>query len=179
MDADQLAKQAMAEKQVAARLVHFWGSQVQTEHGAIDRQAVSRIVFGDRAELRRLEELIHPKVYEGRQRLHQQYRHASSVVAIVEDCPLLFEVGLDKSCDVTIFIEASRQVRQARLHKQRRWTDIDLARREKNQLPLDKKAKLVDYVIVNNASEAECFAHVRGVFSQIMNNTCDESVNRR
>jgi dephospho-CoA kinase len=80
----------------------------------------------------------------------------------------LLEVALDKQCDAVIFVDASREVRLKRLIAGRGWAEQDLARREKNQLLLDTKARRADYVVVNDADEAETRSQVSGVFSQIM-----------
>ena len=168
INADQLARAALDEPDVKAQLIQWWGPSVRDADGGIDRQAVARIVFEDPAQLRRLEDLTHPRVYAQRAVLHRQYQSDPGVLAIVEDCPLLLETGLDSECDAVIFVDAPYPQRLQRLAAGRGWTEQDLAHREKNQLPLDKKAQRADYVIVNDASEAACDAHVRGVFSQIL-----------
>ena len=168
IDADELARSVMAEPDVSAQLIQWWGPAIQDANGHIDRQAVARIVFEDPTQLRRLEQLTHPKVHAQRSALHHQYQADPKITAIVEDCPLLLETGLDSECDVVIFIASPHGLRLQRLAAHRGWTEQDLANREKNQLPLDKKAQRADYVIVNDASEAACEAHVRGVFSQIL-----------
>ena len=98
----------------------------------------------------------------------RQYANNPQVVAVVEDCPLLLEVGLDKQCDTGIFIDTPRPIRLARLAASRGWSEQDLTQREKHQIPLDKKIKSADYIVVNNATKAECLTHVRGVLSQIL-----------
>ena len=168
IDADELARSALDEPDVKARLIQWWGPAIQDANGRIDRQAVARIVFEDPSQLRRLEQLTHPKVQAQRAALHRRYQADPQIVAIVEDCPLLLETGLDSECDAVIFVDAPYRLRLQRLAASRGWTKRDLANREKNQLPLDKKAQRADYVIANDASEAASDAHVRGVFSQIL-----------
>lgn len=168
IDADALAADALEHRRVRHQLVDWWGPGVIDEHGGIKRRVVARIVFDDPEQLRRLESLIHPHVYRARQQLYRRYQDDSQCRAIVEDCPLLLEVGLDKQCDAVIFVAASREVRLRRLAASRGWAEQDLARREKNQLPLDTKAKRADYVVVNDADEAETRSQVSNIFSQIM-----------
>ena len=169
IDADRLAREALDQPDVRDGIAKRWGSGVIEGQGRVGRPALARIVFGAPNELRYLEEIIHPYVKRRRDRLRDQYQVDCNCHAIVEDCPLLMEVGLDKECDVVIFVFASREARLSRLAGARGWSEQDLALREKNQWPLDKKAQRADYILVNNASEASCFAHVRCVFSQILN----------
>ena len=167
IDADELAQAALDDPQVAARLREWWGEGVIGPDGRTDRQAVGKIVFDNPEQLDRLENLIHPRVNAGRQALRRKYLSDPEIRAIVEDCPLLYEAGLDGEVDVAIFVATSRQTRLARVAESRGWTDGDLARREKNQLSLDIKASRADYVIDNDAREQETFSHVRGVLSKI------------
>lgn len=168
IDADELARSALDEPAVAEQLVDWWGPKVRSGDGRIDRQVVSDIVFNDPGELAKLEKLVHPLVRVASQRLRAEYEAEAAVVAIVEDCPLLLEAGLDEGCDAVIFVAAERDSRVRRVAQARGWTQADLARREKNQLPLDTKAAKADYVVDNNATEADTKSHVRRVLSQIL-----------
>lgn len=168
IDADVLAKQALDEPQVRQQLTQWWGQQILNKEGQVDRQAVGRIVFDDADQLRRLEQLVHPLVHQARHQLRQRYQQDADTVAIVEDCPLLFETGLDKQCDKVIFVKSSRENRLRRLVANRGWSDQELARREKNQIKLDIKAQQADYIVVNDAGEDECLSQVRRVLSQIL-----------
>ncbi len=168
IDADALAKQVLDEPDVSRQLADWWGSQVVLPDGRVDRAEVSQIVFSDRQALKRLESLIHPRVYARRQVLHEQALSSSPVVrAIVEDCPLLLETGLDEQCDVLVFVDASRATRLARVREERGWTPEDMDRREKNQTPLDIKRRRADYIVSNDAGEAQCLEETRRVLSQI------------
>ena len=164
IDADALAREAMSDPRVIEQVRQRWPDCVD-ERGGIDRRAVAAIVFQDEDELGRLESIIHPYVGRRRHELRASVAGDPEVPLIVEDCPLLFEKGIDREVDQTLFVTAPREVRLRRLASSRGWTEADLSEREKRQMPLDKKRKLADHVINNDASEAECFAQVRGIFS--------------
>lgn len=168
IDADELAAQALEDPQVQREVSKLWGGAAHGADGRIDRKALARIVFENPAELSRLEALIHPRVRESREALHRRYQRDPTVRAIVEDCPLLMEKGLDAGCDVVIFVTADSPTRHRRLAASRRWTGKELQRREKFQLSLDIKAERADHAIVNNAGKDDCLSHVRRVFSQVL-----------
>lgn len=169
IDADQLARAALEQDPATrAKLVQWWGPKALKPDGQVDRAAVGRIVFDQPLQRRRLEDLLHPLVHAGRRRLRAQFQSDPTIVAIVEDTPLLMEKGLDRECDVIIFVSAPTPQRLQRLALSRGWTAEELARREKTQLPLDIKARRADYVIENSAGEDECLRHVRRVLSQIL-----------
>ncbi|HEX7010738.1 MAG TPA: dephospho-CoA kinase [Phycisphaeraceae bacterium] len=168
IDADALARDVLEEPQVIQQIADWWGPQVLDASGRVDRQALGRVVFNNRAELDRLEGLVHPRVHARRRQLRAQYEADPHVRAIVEDCPLLLEKELADDCDVLIYIDAPEAVRLGRVRAQRGWTARELQEREKNQWPLDMKRQRADYVIDNSASEAETFDQVRRVLSLIL-----------
>jgi len=168
IDADRVAKDQYRDPAVLDTLRQWWGDEVFDEAGEVDRAAVGRVVFSDPKQKRRLEELIHPRVAAERERLEARFNADPQVKAIVQDVPLLMEVGLDERCDAVVFVDAERSVRERRVQEHRGWSPDELRQREKNQAPLDSKRSRADYVVQNNACEAECFSQVRRVFSQIL-----------
>ncbi len=167
IDSDALAKQALGDPGVIEQLRQWWGDGILNEIGGIDRGAVAKIVFQDQAALDRLEGLIHPIVHAKRGELRVEAVGKPGVRAVVEDSPLLIESGIDRQCDVLIFVDAPLAVRQERLARTRGWGPDELARREKMQLPLDSKRERADYVISNDAGEAHCLEQTRRVLSRI------------
>ncbi len=168
VDADSIAKTLLDRPDVRGELVRWWGGQVLDEHGRTDRSAVARRVFDHAADRERLEKLIHPLVAEQRDRIIAEAKQDPRIKAVVIDAPLLFEVGWDKLCDRIIFVKADRDLRVRREKQHRGWDEGELMRREKIQLPLDKKLELAHDIVENNSTEAECLAQVRDVFSRIL-----------
>lgn len=168
IDADLLAHQAMDDPQVIQQIADWWGSEVLKPDGRLDRQRVAQRVFEDEPGLSQLESLIHPIVHAQRQALSSQAMADPAVRAVVEDCPLILEIGIDKQCDVLIYVDAPQATRLARVKEHRGWSAKELARREKNQTPLDIKRQRADYVIDNDADEAHCLEQTRRVLSLII-----------
>ncbi|MEM1355625.1 MAG: dephospho-CoA kinase [Planctomycetota bacterium] len=167
IDADRLAREALGEDEVKAALRSWWGPDVIGPSGEVDRASVSRIVFDQPAELKRLESLTHPIVNRQRQEKRLAFFTRPDVHAVVEDCPLLLEAGLDHGCDVLIFVDAGLAVRQKRVRQTRGWSASELARRESRQWPLDMKRHSADYVVRNGAGHEELRQQVSSVLSQI------------
>jgi dephospho-CoA kinase len=167
IDADTLAHEAISRPDVQRQIIAWWGPGVLKPDGTLDRRAVGRIVFNDEAQLLRLESLVHPMVRRRRAELREQYQGDPGVIAIVEDTPLLLEKGLAGDVDALVFVAADEPERGRRV-ADRGWVAGELGRREKMQLPLDTKRNRADYIIDNNAGEAETLLHVRRVLSQIL-----------
>lgn len=168
IDADQLAREALQRPEVKARLREWWGPGVIDEAGRADRAAVGRLVFDRPAELKRLESLTHPIVNQQRLDARMALAGRPEIRAIVEDCPLLLEAGLDGDCDVLVYVDADRATREARVRETRGWDPAELARRERLQWPLDIKRRAADYVLRNGAGFDDLNRQVASVLRQIL-----------
>lgn len=163
---DDLVHDVYRQPAVLQTLRTWWGEDVISADGSVNRKAVAAWVFSDRAELKRLEGLVYPLVNAERERLMVEAAKDPAVTAFVWDTPMLVETDLHQLCDAVVFVDAPLDVRLARVSK-RGWAAEELLRREKLQLALDKKRTVSDYVL-SNAAPAEAVLHqVRQIFSSI------------
>lgn len=170
IDADAIAKAAYNDPEVVATLADWWGDRVLDGAGGINRRVVGALIFDDASAKARLEALIHPRVHAERRRLHDLYAADPSVVAIVEDTPLLLEAGLAERCDALVFVDAPLERREARVMANRGWAAGELARREARQASLDIKRAKADYSVRNDADPAGIAPQVDAVLSQVLSN---------
>lgn len=147
---DEVAHEAYQQEAVRQTLRQWWGLGVFKPDGSLDRAAVAARVFEQPEQRRRLEGLIHPIVNAMRERRMREVAGDPAVKAFVWDTPLLFETGLDRECDAVVFVDAPFELRLARVARTRGWDRAELERREKSQMPLDKKRQLSDDVIANS-----------------------------
>ncbi|MEM1107222.1 MAG: dephospho-CoA kinase [Planctomycetota bacterium] len=150
IDADAIAREVLDHADVKEALVEWWGSAVLGDDGGVNRSVVGSKVFDNPDELARLEGLVHPKINTRRCELRERFSVDDNVVAIVEDCPLLLERGLEADSDLLVFVEVPKPIRLQRVAASRGWSAEELDRREKNQMPLDIKRKRADYVVQNS-----------------------------
>ncbi len=168
IDSDRLIHEQYTNPLIVATLRQWWGDDVVSVDRSIDRSAVASIVFNDATALSRLQSLVYPIIEHRRQSLMADYRRDAAVTAIVLDSPKLFEAGLHRECDVIVFVEAEKSIRQARTAKFRGWSHEELDKREKLLDPLDKKKTLADYVVVNHAGKADVECEVKHIFSKVL-----------
>lgn len=166
IDSDREAKAALERPEVKAKLAEWWGPGVLRGDGTVDRGAVANVVFKDAAERERLEGLIHPLVRARREVLKRRAAEAGAP-AVVVDAPLLYEAGVDRECDVVVFVDAPRALRLERVRAGRGWSEAELDRRERMQWPVEEKRRRADYVVVNDAGPGELMRRVREVFARI------------
>lgn len=78
----------------------------------VDREALGKLVFGDKEKLSALEAIVHPAVGEKRAQFLAQNADAS---LILFDIPLLFEGGGNKAVDVVVVVSAPAETQRSRV----------------------------------------------------------------
>jgi len=168
IDSDQLVRLAYDDPTVRATLRKWWGYEIFNADFSINRSVIAAKIFAVPHMRELLEQLLHPWVDNQRKRLMQQAVGDAQVLAFVWDTPLLVENGLDSQCDAVVFVDAPEELRLQRVQQSRGWNRVELERREKLQLPLDKKHEISDYVLVNTAEADRLRGQIREILSQIL-----------
>lgn len=114
--------------------------------GAVDRQALSKRVLGDREALMRLERIVHPLVKAERDRFVKAAEAQGAAVAVVE-VQLLLEVGVDKDVDAVVVASAPEAVQRDRVLQRPGMTPEKLQQILARQMPDAEKRRLADFVI--------------------------------
>lgn len=168
LDSDRMAHEELQAPEVLEVLRKWWGHEVCTPEGRPDRRAIARIVFYDPHELERLERLLYPRLNRRREAIVAALEDDPAVLGIVLDAPKLYEAGVDKQCDVVIFVDAEEATRARRVMDKRGWSVEELRRRENLQIPLDNKRTNADHVIANHSSVDALRSEVERVFSTVL-----------
>ena len=169
IDSDKAVTDAYQRADVREKLRQWWGGGILLPNGQIKRKEIATRVFNDEQQRRRLEGLIHPIVAELRDRQMQAGANDASVRAYVWDTPLLLEAGLGGQCDAIIYVDAPESERLERVRRTRGWDEAELRRREKLQMPLDKKLDMANDIVRNTAgADEEVRNQVRKVLSRIL-----------
>ncbi len=81
------------------------------------------------------------------------------------------EAGLDRRCDVVIFVEARDRDRCRRVQAERGWTPQQWQQREKLQEALDIKRSRADHIVINNSGLDELRSQVKSLLSALLAGT--------
>ncbi len=151
VDADRLAREVVDVGTPGhAAVVAAFGDQVVGPGGALDRAALAARVFGDDEARRTLEGIVHPRV---RARTEEITRAAPAGAVVVNDVPLLVEVGLAPTYHLVVVVEVARDVRLDRLV--RRGLDrADAAARMAAQADDATRRAVADAVLDNSGTPA-------------------------
>ncbi|MCP9933701.1 dephospho-CoA kinase [Cyanobium sp. Candia 9D4] len=171
LDADVYAREALAPGSPgAAAVLERFGERVALSGAAtralagaaapaLDRAALGRIVFGDAAELRWLEQLVHPLV---RQRFATELNGLQDEPAVVLMIPLLFEAGLEGLCNETWLVDCDEDQQLQRLMGRDGLGEADARARLAAQWPLARKRALATVVLDNRGGPVALAPQVEG-----------------
>jgi dephospho-CoA kinase len=166
IDADVLARAAVAPGSAAlAAVATRFGAPVFLPDGSLDRAALGRIVFSDRAARADLEAIVHPEVYR---RIGAWFATLlSSTRVAIADIPLLFETGHNHDFDRVIVCACAPAVQLRRLMTRDRLSEADARARLAAQWPIEEKASRGDHVIRTDGTLADTDSQVRVVLDAL------------
>ena len=167
IDSDAINREILSRPEIIRTFHQWWGDDVISPDGGVNRAHVADVIFRDPAQRQRLESLLHPLILALQEDMISNGLRDPKVDAIILDSPLLFESNLDQRCDTVVFIEVSRPKRLRRLQKARHWDMDEFQRRESSQMPLTEKRARSRFVIHNEGSIEHLRFQVAKVFEQI------------
>ena len=145
--ADEISRRLLDPGQAAyEETVREFGREIVRPDGTLDRKKIAAIVFADRAQLARLNAIIHPRVEA---QILKQFadweREGNRKVAFVE-AALLVEAGYMKNLDGLV-VTWCRPEQQVERLVARGMTDEEARTRIGAQMPVEEKLKLADHKI--------------------------------
>ena len=130
----------------------------------VDRQKLGAAVFGDEAQLKLLESIIHPAVALERKTFFDS-RIGDDI--IVFDIPLLFEKGGVASVDAIVVVSASADIQRARVLARPGMTKDKLMKIIGLQTPDAEKRARADYVIDTIGDLSDTRAQVQKILQNL------------
>ena len=155
IDCDKLGHVALEHPEVRDELRARWGDAVFHADGTVNRRAVAGVVFGTPSEREWLEGVVFPVIGRLADERIQSANAAPAVRFSVLDAAVLLEAGWKNRCDRVLYLDAPREVREARLAARSGWTAADLTTRESAQWPSEVKKRHADAVVVNDGTREQ------------------------
>ncbi|WBB67370.1 dephospho-CoA kinase [Micromonospora sp. WMMD812] len=158
IDSDQAAREVVAPGTPGlAEIVEAFSPRVLAADGSLDRAALGAIVFGDEAARRRLEAITHPRV---RARAAELAAAAAPDAVVVNDVPLLVEVGLASTYHLVVVVQTAVPIRLERLARARGMDRAEAERRIAAQADDARRRAAADVLLTNDGSLPELHAAV-------------------
>ena len=155
IDADISARQAVAPgTRGLSAIAERWPEAI-TPSGELNRTLLGQIVFADDSARLELERIVHPAV---RAIALAHEAEAQPGQAIVHMVPLLYEVGYDERCDVTVVVIAPQEARIARVCARDGLSEHEVRARIARQIDPEEARRLADFAI-DNVSDVAALEH--------------------
>lgn len=168
LDADVLARQLVEPGKPAWRdIVRAFGKQVLSPDRSLDRHALAKIVFRNRAKLKKLNAIVHPRVAREQTRLTREIARKDPDAVILYDAPVLIEAGAHKRMGKIVVVSADQETQIKRLRNRNHLSRTEALRRIRSQLPLAQKVKLADYVIDGTLSFEQTKNEVQRIYAEL------------
>ncbi len=168
VDFDRLAHEVQEPEGPAwESVVTEFGPEVLRPDRTLDRDKLGALVFNDETKRRRLNEIVHPAVFEAWLGRLEAIRMERPDAVVIADVPLLFEVGMEALVDLVVLVYLSPEGQVGRIMKRNGYTREDAALRLRSQMPIDEKVPLADFVIDNGGTVRETAAQVDAIWKTL------------
>ncbi len=165
---DELARKAVMPGTAAYdQIVSYFGKDVLSDDGTLNRKKLRSIITEDRNKKEMLEQFVHPEVFVQMEKEFEASKKKHAPIIAVE-VPLLFEAGLEKKFDFVLTISVNADVRVKRLMARDQITRKEAEAFMGIQMPEADKIKKSDFVIDNNGSIKETLVKVDRFYENLM-----------
>jgi dephospho-CoA kinase len=167
LDADSLAHQLTQPGQPAYNeIVRDFGPAVLDSQGRVDRAKLAALVFSDRAQLDRLNAIVHPRVEQAMNRQFADWASNGTRDAAFVEAALLVEAGYLKHLDGLVVAWSNPQQQLQRLCA-RGLPEEEAKRRISAQLPVEEKLRYATEQIDCSGSLQETRSQVEALAAKL------------
>jgi dephospho-CoA kinase len=168
IDADELARSVVKPQRPAYdEIVREFGEAMLTPTGELDRRAMRECVFADPEKRRRLEAIVHPRVYAEIERRLEALDAAYAVVVV----PLLIETGGAALVDRVLVVDSPEELQIERVSRRDGTTATAVRQILAAQVDRTTRLNAADDVIENDATEGALFDKVSSLHQRYLDDS--------
>jgi len=161
IDADKVGHEAFKpDTELWREVVAAFGTDILKPNREIDRNKLGEVVFGNPGLLSRLNQIMHPRMYDMVKAQVEDYRRRGVDIVVLE-APLLLEAGWTSLVDEVWVTVASESTVLRRLQEKVGLSEQQCLARIRSQLASEERIKHADVVIDTDCSLDEVKAKVR------------------
>ncbi len=178
LDADRVThKVQQPGTPVFEQIVAAFGPEVVAPNGALDRRKLGALVFSDPAQLRRLEQIVHPAVRAeirafideaGRGGGYSTRLGTLARPVVVLDAIKLIESGWIKECQQVWVVTCPEEQQVERLMTTRGMSEAEARQRIAAQAPQASRLAHATVVIDNGGTQAQTRAQVEAAWQTVL-----------
>ena len=152
LDADKVGHEAFKpDTEPWREVVAAFGRQILKPSGEIDREKLGEVVFGNPKLLSRLNQIMHPRMYDMMQAQLEEYRQQGVGVVVLE-AALLLEANWTSLVDEVWVTVAAESTVLRRLKEKSGLSEPESLARIRSQMSTEERIKRADVVIDTDCS---------------------------
>ena len=152
-DADSHAKALMTtDGNLKEAIRKEFGTLSFTDQGQLNRNYLASEVFPNQEKLKRLNQLVHPRVAEDYQKWCDAQQKRSHPY-VIKETALLYDSGSNRLLDQVIVVAAPDSVRLERVKARDKRSDREIETIMKRQMPQDEMIQRADFVVENDGKK--------------------------
>ena len=163
IDADKLGHVALTSEDVKRRLSETFGANILVNN-EISREVLGKLVFGNDNNLKKLNNIIHPKIKELILKLQEEHENEDLVFL---DIALLYEANFVDLVEKVVVVYVDEDVQLERLMMRNALSKEEALKRIKSQMSPQEKASLGDFVINNSYSKEDTFQQIDEIIEKL------------
>ena len=155
ISADQVGHEAYTPNTEAwEQVVAAFGDGILGEDGDIDRRKLGAIVFSEAGQLKKLNQIMHPRMARMVADKIEALRTQGVDVVVVVEAALLFEAGWDSLVEAVWVTDSPEQMVIERLKKRNGLSEEEARKRISSQMDRSERMGKADFVIDNSGDVA-------------------------
>ena len=163
IDADKLGHVALTSEDVKRRLSETFGANILVNN-EISREVLAKLVFGNDNNLKKLNNIIHPKIKELILKLQEEHKNEDLVFL---DIALLYEANFVDLVEKVAVVYVDKDVQLERLMTRNSLSKEEALKRIESQMSPQEKASLGDFVINNSYSKEDTFQQIDEILEKL------------
>ena len=163
IDADKLGHVALTSEDVKRRLSETFGANILVNN-EISREVLGKLVFGNDNNLKKLNNIIHPKIKELILKLQEEHENEDMVFL---DIALLYEANFVDLVEKVAVVYVDEDVQLKRLMTRNSLSKEEALKRIESQMSPQEKASLGDFVINNSYRKEDTFQQIDEILEKL------------
>ena len=169
IDADLLCRELVLPGRPALKeIVSIFGQGVLDSKGVFDRKKTAELVFKDKVLKKKLEAILHPKVFELEKNKYSKIIQKDPLAIVIIDAALLIESNNYKQMDKVLLIRCSEKIQIDRVLSRGNFTREEVALRIKNQMSFAEKAIFADIILDNDLQKGDLRKKINNLYPQLL-----------
>lgn len=167
-NADKIAREVVEVGTVGLRqIVSEFGEDILLPDGSLDRKKMSKIVFSDKTQLKRLTDITAPLIRKRILDIVENVHLLDDDTIYIFEIPLLFESNYQPYFDAVISVYVEFDIQLKRLMKRNNLDKKSAEDQINSQMSMAEKKKLADYVIDNSGDLSELQSEIKTLLKNL------------